>query len=261
MTLYESAGRGHPVVLVHGNSASGLTFSKQINGGLGQTHRVLALDLPGHGKSDRPRDPKSTYSLPGFAGVVTGVVEALDVPDAVLVGWSLGGHAVMEAAPLLSEAAGFVIYGAPPLGKPPAMDRAFGVHPGMDAMFAASADPELVQSLISGYFTHESSTAIDELVNMWNQTDGNARALLGQSFGAGVYTDEVQIVGELTQPIAILQGGNDALVRPEYLESLEIPTLWRGAVQIVPDATHAPHLESPGAFDRLVAAFVDEVLG
>lgn len=258
VVVYESSGEGHPVLFVHGNSSSGLTFSNLLDGDLGKSHRVLAIDLPGHGQSHRPNDPNSTYSLPGYARVVAHVVEKLDLRNVVLIGWSLGGHVIMEAANFLS-AAGFVIYGAPPLGKPPAMDRALGVHPGMGAMFEANPETELVQSLIKAYFSHESSASVDELFAMWRQTDGTARVRLGQTFGAGEYTDELQIVQDLKSPIAILQGAHDELVRREYLESIEIPCLWRGAVQVVPGAAHALHLENPEVFSRLVAEFLGEV--
>jgi pimeloyl-ACP methyl ester carboxylesterase len=37
-----------------------------------------------------------------------------------------------------------------------------------------------------------------------------------------------------------------------------MPTLWRGAVQVIPGAGHTPHWETPEAFDALLAAFVNE---
>ena len=43
-----------------------------------------------------------------------------------------------------------------------------------------------------------------------------------------------------------------------YFNSLTTPTLWRGAVQIIPDAGHAPQWETP-AFDALLEAFITEM--
>ena len=69
----ESSGTGPAVMLIHGNSASSLTFEAQLTGEFGQKYRVVAMDLPGHGESDRAADPASTYHMPGYAAVVADV--------------------------------------------------------------------------------------------------------------------------------------------------------------------------------------------
>ncbi len=94
-----SSGTGEPVIFLHGNSASADTWRPLLDGPFGERFRCLALDLPGHGESPPANDP-SLYSLPGYASIVTGFASALDASDAVFVGWSLGGHIVLEAAPL-----------------------------------------------------------------------------------------------------------------------------------------------------------------
>ncbi|HEY3903473.1 MAG TPA: alpha/beta fold hydrolase [Streptosporangiaceae bacterium] len=108
----ESAGAGRPVVFVHGNSASSGTWQGVLDGSFGQRFRCLAIDLPGHGDS-APAADQAIYSLPGYAGVLAGFAAELGVSDAVFVGWSLGGHIALEAAPSLPQAAGFVIFGSP----------------------------------------------------------------------------------------------------------------------------------------------------
>ena len=46
IAYYESAGTGSPVMLIHGNSASGGSFRHQIENEFGRKHRVVAMDLP-----------------------------------------------------------------------------------------------------------------------------------------------------------------------------------------------------------------------
>ena len=87
-----SAGQGPPVVLIHGNSSSSPAFSRQLEEQLGREHRLVAVDLPGHGKSADAKDP-SAYSLPGHARAVRAVVEALGIDEAHFVD---GASAVMS---------------------------------------------------------------------------------------------------------------------------------------------------------------------
>jgi hypothetical protein len=51
----------------------------------------------------------------------------------------------------------------------------------------------------------------------------------------------VAIVANMHKPLAILQGAEERLVNPAYIERLTIPSLWRGPVQVVAGAGHAAH--------------------
>ena len=43
---------------------------------------------------------------------------------------------------------------------------------------------------------------------------------------------------------------------PGYISGLKMPTLWRGAIQFIPDAGHTPNWEQPEAFNALLEAFI-----
>jgi pimeloyl-ACP methyl ester carboxylesterase len=60
-------------------------------------HRVVTLDLLGHGESDRPRD-KWRYSMPAFGGQVVALLDHLGEPEAVVLGTSLGANVALEVA-------------------------------------------------------------------------------------------------------------------------------------------------------------------
>ncbi|MBC9880814.1 alpha/beta hydrolase [Bradyrhizobium sp. INPA01-394B] len=103
---YESAGTGRPILLVHGNSSSSRIWQKQLQGPLGAKYRVIAIDLPGHGASSPAPHPETDYSGHGYAAAIAAAARALDLASAIVVGWSLGGHAVLNAAASLPMAAG-----------------------------------------------------------------------------------------------------------------------------------------------------------
>jgi pimeloyl-ACP methyl ester carboxylesterase len=95
---YDEYGSGdRPVVLIHG-----LLMNRHMFERLGpilaeRGNRVIALDLLGHGRSDRPEDLQR-YSMPLFAYQVNALLEHLEIDSAVVGGTSLGANVTLEAA-------------------------------------------------------------------------------------------------------------------------------------------------------------------
>lgn len=85
--FYLDVGTGSPLVLIHGYGAGSWVWEKQIEI-LSRRHRVVALDLIGHGFSDRPRIP---YTPETYILCVREFMDALGLERAVLVGNSMGG--------------------------------------------------------------------------------------------------------------------------------------------------------------------------
>ena len=97
---YEVMGRGEPtLVLVHGWT-NNRTFWQPHTASLSQSNRVVALDLPGFGVSGTNRD---SWTMEQFGQDVVAVIRALGAERVVVVGFSMGGAAVLEAARLVPE--------------------------------------------------------------------------------------------------------------------------------------------------------------
>ncbi len=248
------------VVFVHGNSSSAQTWLPVLDGGFGQRFRCLALDLPGHGQSG-PAGDAADYSLPGYAAVLAGFARALGAADAVIVGWSLGGHIALEAAAALPDAAGFVIFGTPPVATAAQFAEAFLPNPAMNVGFTASVSEAEAEAYAASFTAPGSALPASAFVPDILATDGTARAALLASIGAGRFADELAIVARLRQPLAVLHGADEQLVSLDYLRKLAIPALWRGGVQLIPGAGHAPHQEAPERFAALLADFAADLDG
>ncbi len=91
------SGDGPPLVLIHGYLVSHWYF-RQVIGDLARRFSVIALDLPGHGESDRPSPDRFGYDLPALADVVAGTLDALGVPRAHVWGHSMGGGVALTLA-------------------------------------------------------------------------------------------------------------------------------------------------------------------
>jgi pimeloyl-ACP methyl ester carboxylesterase len=92
---YEEAGQGDPpIVLVHCWTGDHSFLEPQIRH-FSERHRVINVDLRGHGESDKPRQE---YTVAGFADDLAWVCGQLGVERAVIVGHSMGGNVALEVA-------------------------------------------------------------------------------------------------------------------------------------------------------------------
>jgi 3-oxoadipate enol-lactonase len=114
-------GEGPALVLVHGFGGAKEDFSDQLDD-LAADHRVVTLDLRGHGASDGPEDPRR-YSLDRFAADLGNVLDALDIESCRLLGHSMGGMVVRR----------FVLSAPHRVDALVLMDTSPGPVPGLDA--------------------------------------------------------------------------------------------------------------------------------
>jgi len=223
-----------------------------LQGPIGAKYRVIAIDLPGHGASSPPPHPESDYSGRGYAAAISAVARELDLRSTIVVGWSLGGHSVLNAAGSLPMAAGLMIFGTPPIGRGP---EGFAGFKGLSkTVFTASPSEAEIQEWAQSAFAPGYKPIPDFLVEDFRRTDGNARACLGASAQSGGLVDEVAIVGDMKIPLAIVQGREEQIVDLGYLQRLPAPTLWRGTVQVIDGAGHSPQWEQADAFNGLLDA-------
>jgi pimeloyl-ACP methyl ester carboxylesterase len=91
------AGRGTPVILLHGLAASKVSFLPTVDG-LADHHEVHALDLPGFGKSEKPLPAGRRYHARWMADAVHAYIRANHLRHAHLIGNSMGGRIAVELA-------------------------------------------------------------------------------------------------------------------------------------------------------------------
>ncbi len=256
IAYWDSQGDGPAVVLVHGNSLSRRVFCRQFEGELARRLRLVAFDLPGHGDSEPPT-PTSLYGIDGPSGVLVEVLRSLQLEDAVVVGFSLGGHIALRAADRLNRVPGLMIFGTPPLATLADLGKAF--KDGLAYGFQGELSVEEAQAWAQSFLAPGSGVDLTPFVDQILATNPEAREGLAQEAQSGEFINEVERIQEFGRPLAVLLGEHEQLIFPGYVEGLELPTLWRGRVQRVPGAGHALHYEEPERFAALLEAFVDEV--
>jgi len=90
---YEDQGTGRPVVLIHGWPLSGRSWESQVPALVDAGYRVITYDRRGFGSSSQPWDG---YDYDTFAADLSALLEHLDIRDATLVGFSMGGGEVVR---------------------------------------------------------------------------------------------------------------------------------------------------------------------
>ena len=138
------------------------------------------------------------------------------------------------------------------------MSEAFLPNPAMKFPFQESLDDVEASAYVAAFFKPGFADIPTFFLDDVLRTDGRARSNLGASLVPGGARDEGAVVHDLKVPLAVLHGGEEQLVNERDFAAVAMPTLWRGAVQMIPDAGHTPQWETPQIFDALIEAFVKE---
>jgi len=116
MIHYTDQGKGASIVLIHGyleTSEVWDSFARK----LAASFRVIAVDLPGHGKSDLISE---TETMESMAGSIKELIEKLNLKKVFMTGHSLGGYVTLAFAELFQELlSGYCLFHSHPLADPP----------------------------------------------------------------------------------------------------------------------------------------------
>lgn len=217
--LLETGNRqGRPILFIHGISQSSHTWMRQMNSDLAKTFRLIALDLRGHGQSDKPQDAYTDSRL--WADDIRAVIEQLQLDGPILCGWSYGPLVILDYVRHFGEGAvsGLVFVG--------------GVTKlGSDE--AASVLTKEFLDLIPGFFSddaEQSVRSLRDLITLCHASDLSEddryhalgynvsvppyvrRAMLSRSF------DNDDLLPTLRKPVLVTHGNADLVVKATVLE-------------------------------------------
>lgn len=253
LSYMERGGERIPIILLHGSGFSKEVFEQQFDSPCLESHRLIAVDLPGHGMSPDAKDPTNTYSYAGFASVISDFIAGLGIEHCVVAGWSLGGQVALEMIDNVPQVAGVMAFGAPPApGGPLGILRS--MHFSKDLLLAAKAKhtaSDAVRFEKAALGEH----ACGRFVKTIQRTDANMRPCLSKSIMRNVGRTQKQRVESAHIPICLLHCDQDPFVRTSYMRGVKGPTLFDGETTIFKDTGHAPFIENQNKFDLLLKRF------
>jgi pimeloyl-ACP methyl ester carboxylesterase len=255
LAVEESGQGGMPVLLIHRNSSCRGVFRHQLQGRLAESHRLIAFDLLGHGQPSNAPDPTRSYTLPGFADVAVEVLGKLGVTEAVVFGWSLGGHIGIEMIPRFPGMRGLMITGTPPVG-PNNMAQGFIGSPGAGMAGRQDLSEADIDAFVRAILGESVEPFLRDAVA---RADGRFRKRLFEAARSGEGVDQRLIVESSQVPLAVVNGGADRVVNLDYFDTVAYANLWEGRCHRLIGVGHAPFWQAPGDFDPVLERFLRDV--
>lgn len=251
---------GQPILFMHGFSQCSLSWTRQLESDLARDHRLIAMDLRGHGKSERPREGYDNSR--NWADDVASAIRSLDLDRPVLCGWSYGPIVMLDYVRHYGEdaiAGLHFVSGITKLGSEEAM---------------AVIAPEFL-ALVEGFFSanaEQSVSSLESLLRMCFVSEPAASDLylmLGYNVAVPSYVRQAlfarafsndDLLRNLKAPVLITHGAQDAILRREVVDQ-HASLIPRVEVDIIPDSGHAPMWESAAAFNSRLRTFAESVRG
>lgn len=255
---HETTGDGEPLLLIMGTSGAVPLWGEMVPR-LARTHRVIAFDNRGLGGSDRGDGPISVASLAEDAAAL---LEALDVPRAHVLGWSLGSAVAQELALAHPDrVASAVLYGT--WGRVDGFQRSVltalrlpYVHRDMESALATAGIAFSPQLLDHPDF----ASLLAPLLPAFPQDEAQMQVTVEQ-WDADLAHDAIDRLGAITAPTLVVVGEQDLLTPP--WQSRKVADAIPGArFELVtgPGSSHGLHIERPEDLTKIVTGFLGELV-
>lgn len=262
LTLHaETSGTGPPLILLHGFTGSSTSWEPLL-AVLTRNHTVIALDMPGHGRSSAPADPRR-YALTRFADDLADVLDSLGFEKIALLGYSMGGRAALQfVASHVDRVAALILESTSP-----------GISDPVGRKARVAADLELADSIekggVSAFVERWESLSLWEsqqalpaserarlhAQRLTNPPNGLANSLRGA--GAGASEPVTGVLPGVHAPALVIAGSLDA----KYVDlgQLIATSLPNARLCVIDGSGHSVHFEKPDAFASAVSEFLGTV--
>ena len=255
---YIDEGRGPPVVFLHGLGASMYAWRKNLAPVAAAGYRVIAFDNRGFGFSDKPA---TGYDNASYARLTVALLDSLHLPDAVLIGHSMGGAIAAEVAIAHPERVrGLVLISSAGLGarQPPLFH--VGRWPVVGPLLFAFRGRGLTERLLEATYADPSKVADADVDQYYAPV---AEPEYGRSLRAVLrefrFDGLAGRLDHIAAPTLVLWGEADRLI-PIALGRALAAGIPRAAFLSVPRAGHAVQEEAPEEVNRLLIRFLKDGL-
>lgn len=247
---------GRPIVFIHGFSQCALAWSRQLHSDLAATFRLVALDLRGHGLSDKPQAGYGDSKM--WADDIHAVIHSLGLVQPVLCGWSYGPLVILDYLRHYGEDA---IRGVNFVG---------GVTKLGSEEAASVLAPDFLR-LIPGFFSTDIQECIGAVATLARMcfvrplSDEEFYLTLGYNVSVpahvrqGLFTrslDNDDLLARIRKPVLITHGDADAVVGVEVI-GRQMTRISHAQMDVMKNGGHACFRDEPAAYNQRLRKFVE----
>jgi pimeloyl-ACP methyl ester carboxylesterase len=257
----DTGGSGRPIVLIHGWPLSGESWKEQVPALQSAGYRVVTYDRRGFGRSDKP---KTGYGYNTLTDDLHAILEALDLRDVTLVGFSMGGGEVaryfgkygtdrIHSVVFASAVPPYLLHGPTnPDGPLTAAQTAE-----MTAKLTADKDAFFDQ-FTTEFFSVNGVLAVSEAqrqeaLALAKQADKTAALEAMAAFGSTDFRDDLE---KVTVPTLVIHGDSDATVPFEGSGKRTHEAIPSSELHIVAGGPHGINVSHAEEFNRVLLAFL-----
>jgi pimeloyl-ACP methyl ester carboxylesterase len=246
---------GRPIVFIHGFSQCWLAWTRQMHSALADSYRLVAVDMRGHGLSDKPREGYADSQL--WADDVRAVIQSCDLDQPVLCGWSYGPLVILD---YLRH------YGEDSIG---AVNFIGGITK-LGSDDAASVLTAEFLSLIPGFFSVDAEESVRSLGSLLGLCFSQALSpedrylMLGYNVSVPPYVrqallsrsfDNDDLLPTLRKPVLVIHGSDDAVVKSAVIDR-QMDRISSANIRMLATG-HACFWDDAAAYNRCLQEFVE----
>lgn len=245
-------GAGDPVLFLHAFPLHGAMWDYQVDA-LEATHRCLAFDVPGFGQSPDPVEAAGS-SMEGWANLVAGALDQLDVDQATVVGSSLGGYLAMALLRHHRDRVRQVVLADTRARS----DDAATVQRRTDQQEQLRSGAEvsgLAKSVVESALSSASMSRPELVEYVHALAEGASPAgWIGALEAMKGRPDSMLMLRQADVRALVVVGELDRLA--PIAEAMSLRSLLKGELVVVPNVGHLPSLEDPIGFNEALTSFL-----
>lgn len=262
---YIDEGRGEKtLILVHG-LASNAGFWRYVIPELSSQYRVIAVDLPGYGKSSKGDYP---YGMRWYADQLMVLMDELDIAEAVLVGHSMGGQISMHASLRHPERVQALVLAAPAGIEPFGRGSGNWLSSVITMQGVMNTPEDAIRRNLSGNFYRFNSRwewMVEERTRMAKAADMHEFAYaVDRSVDAMLNEPTTPLLGDIRVPTLIVYGRYDGLIPNPYLNPGRPSDVFREGQRAIQGselveidrAGHMLQIEQPAALTAAILEYL-----
>jgi non-heme chloroperoxidase len=250
--------KGRPILFIHGCSQCWLAWTRQMQSDLADDYRLVAIDLRGHGLSDKPREGYADSRL--WADDVQAAIQALRLDHPILCGWSYGPLVILDY---------IRHYGTDSIGG---VNFVGGVTKLGGDEATSVLTPEFL-SLVPGFFSTDIGGSVRSLEALLRMCFGRELLteelylMLGYNVSVPAYVRQAllsrsvnndDLLPRISKPVLLTHGADDAAVKPAVVDQHKTG-MAHAEIHMMPRAGHACFWNDALSFNRRLRQFAENL--